>query len=197
MRQTLEAMERYLENWGHLSGREFQDPDKRRRAMYEAYVKGFARYCLSMGISSRATGSQGGQDISLMGLGDGSELAVTNGPSLGRHSFWEFDLRGFLRYRMPFATVACWFREGAGIESFFLHHSGGNVLETDAHLGDDGVKVLSQWLQSVRGLPRRFSVLGSVRDGFRLVSGRMRINDPEEVDTARKRMEDFRPYKAA
>lgn len=195
MRQTKERVEHYLRQWQHISARDFQDPDKFTRACTEAYGKANMRACLNLGISSTVTDSRGGQDVSLMKLGDGSEAWLTDGQSMGRHSFWEFDLTGFLRYRIPFQRIAFWV--GAGIDSFFLHHRTGRVLETDVFMEDDLVSAMSQWLQRPRArLPRRFTILGSFREGFRLVSGRLKIFDPDQAQAALERMQDFKPVMA-
>lgn len=192
MRQTIEGVERYLEKWEHISGREFQDPDQRRRAIYEAWSKALMRKCLNTGFSIAVTDALGGQDVSLMELGDGSEAWVTDGKSMGRYSFWEFYLRGFLRYGIPFQRIAFGIQEGIG--SFFLHHQTGGVSETDVFLAGKQVTDISQWLERSSGeLPRRFTVLGSFREGFRLLSGRLKISDPVKAQAELERMENFQP----
>lgn len=196
MGQTIEGVERYLGQWEYISGREFQDPDQRRRSVYEAWGKALMRECLKRGFSITVTDSLGGQDVSLTELGDGSEAWVTDGQSMGRHSFWEFDLRGFLRHGIPFQRIA--FGIGTRIDNFFLHHRTGGVLETDVFLAGGQVSDISQWLERPRGkLPRRFTVLGSFREGFHLISGRLKIFDPGQAQGELERMEDFQPVMAA
>lgn len=197
MKQTIERVQAYLGQWEHISGREFQDPDLRRGAVYEVWSKALMRECLKRGVSSTVTDSLGGQEVSLIELGDGSEAWVTDGQSMGRCSFWEFKLAGFLRYGIPFQRIAFGVTDNIG--SFFLHHRTGRVLETDVFLAGGQVSDISQWLdERPRGkLPRRFRVLGSFREGFRLLSGRLKIFDPGQAQEELERMEDFQPVMAA
>lgn len=191
----MRRVQAYLGQWEHLSGREFQDPDRRRTALYEGYCKALMRVCLNKGISSTVTRSMGGQEITWMELPDDSQLQMTDGPALHGKSFWEFDLRGFLRYGIPFQRIAFGIQDGIG--SFFLHHRTGGVSETDVFLAGGQVLDISQWLERPRGeLPRRFTVLGSFREGFRLISGRLRMFDPRKAQEELERIEDFKPVMA-
>lgn len=195
MKETRERVEAYLGQWEYLSGREFQDPDRRRRAVYQAWSKALMRKCLNTGVSSAVTDTLGGQDVSLVELGDGSEAWVTDGQSMGRYSFWEFTLSGFLRHRIPFQRIA--FGIGIRIDNFFLHHRTGGVSETDVFLAGGQVLDISQWLEWPRGkLPRRFTVLGSFREGFRLISGRLKMFNPDIAQAELARMENFQPVMA-